>query len=318
MSKETIGPRIKKFRKEHKLTQEQLADSLGYSHKSVITNIEKGHSEMSYDKILLLIREYMLDANELFDVKEIDDLLEESKRRRQKNNEQFLRSAAIYKDKMEVLYDAKVIVFGVGGVGGHCIDSLARSGIGRIDIVDYDKIELTNINRQYVATHSSLGKYKVDVMKKHLLDVNPNIKVKAIKKFYLPSNEDEFDLSKYDYIVDCVDTVAAKLSIISKAKENNVPVISALGAGNKMDPSLLEISDISKTKMDPLAKVMRLELRKRGINHLKVVYSQEPPIKIETDERKEGSGRPIVGSNAFVPSSMGLLIASEVIKDIIK
>ena len=315
MSKETIGPRIKKFRKEHKLTQEQLADSLGYSHKSVITNIEKGHSEMSYDKILLLIREYMLDANELFDVKEIDDLLEESKRRRQKNNEQFLRSAAIYKDKMEVLYDAKVIVFGVGGVGGHCIDSLARSGIGRIDIVDYDKIELTNINRQYVATHSSLGKYKVDVMKKHLLDVNPNIKVKAIKKFYLPSNEDEFDLSKYDYIVDCIDNMSAKINLITRAKALNIPIISALGAGNKVDPTKLVVSDIYKTSVDPLAKILRRELRKRDITSLKVVYSTEEPIKVNVKDEKR---RATPGSTSFVPPTMGLIVASEVVKDLTK
>ena len=155
-------------------------------------------------------------------------------------------------------------------------------------------------------------------MKKRILTINPNVEVEARKCFYLPETEDQFDFKKYDYVVDCVDTVAAKLSIVIKAKENNINVISALGAGNKMDPTLLEVSDISHTKVDPLAKVMRLELRKRGINHLKVVYSQEPPIKIETDEKKEGSGRPIVGSNAFVPSSMGLIIASEIIKDIIK
>lgn len=311
MSKETIGPKIKRFRKERNLTQEQLAKALNYSHKSVITNIENGHSEMSYEKMLLLLREFDLDANELFDD---NHTVEEGKRSRQKNNEQFLRSKAIYKDKMEALYNAKVIVFGVGGVGGHCIDSLARSGIGRIDIVDYDKIELTNINRQYVATHSSLGKYKVDVMKKHLLDVNPNIKVKAIKKFYLPSNEDEFDLSQYDYIVDCVDNMSAKISLITRAKALNIPIISALGAGNKIDPTKLEVSDIYKTSVDPLAKILRRELRKRNISSLKVVYSTEEPIKVDIKDKKR---RATLGSTSFVPPTMGLIIASEVIKDLI-
>lgn len=222
------------------------------------------------------------------------------------------------KSGMEKLRNSHIIVFGIGGVGGYVVEALIRSGLGHISIVDNDIVVESNINRQIIATYDTLGRSKVDVMKERILSINPNCEVTVHQCFYLSENEEQFDFKKYDYIVDCVDTVAAKLSIISKAKENNVPVISALGAGNKMDPSLLEISDISKTKMDPLAKVMRLELRKRGINHLKVVYSQEPPIKIETDERKEGSGRPIVGSNAFVPSSMGLLIASEVIKDIIK
>lgn len=222
------------------------------------------------------------------------------------------------KSGMEKLRNSHIIVFGIGGVGGYVVEALIRSGLGHISIVDNDIVVESNINRQIIATYDTVGRSKVDVMKDRILSINPNCEVTVHQCFYLPENEGQFDFKKYDYIVDCVDTVAAKLSIISKAKENNVPVISALGAGNKMDPSLLEISDISKTKMDPLAKVMRLELRKRGINHLKVVYSQEPPIKIETDERKEGSGRPIVGSNAFVPSSMGLLIASEVIKDIIK
>lgn len=316
MSKETIGPRIRKFRKEHKLTQEQLADSLGYSHKSVITNIEKGHSEMSFEKILLLLREYSLDANDFFGVQRIDELIEEERERAYKKKEQFRRTEALLgRDKMDKLYNSKVIVFGVGGVGGHCVDSLARSGVGQIDIVDFDKVEVTNINRQFVASYSSIGKYKVDVMKEHLNDVNPNIKVKAIKKFYLPNNEDEFDLSQYDYIIDCVDNMSAKISLVIKANSLNIPIISALGAGNKIDPTKLEVSDIYKTSVDPLAKILRHELRKRNILSLKVVFSKEEPIKVDIKDEKR---RATPGSTSFVPPTMGLIIASEVIKDLIK
>ena len=316
MSKETIGPRIKKFRKEHNLTQEQLADSLGYSHKSVITNIEKGHSEMSFEKILLLLREYSLDANDFFGVQRIDELIEEERERAYKKKEQFRRTEALFgRDKMDKLYNSKVIVFGVGGVGGHCVDSLARSGVGQIDIVDFDKVVVTNINRQFVATYSSIGKYKVDVMKEHLLDVNPNIKVNAIKEFYLPNNEEEFDLSQYDYIIDCVDNMSAKISLVVRANALNKPIISALGAGNKLDPTKLEVSDIYKTSVDPLAKILRHELKKRNISSLKVVFSKEEPIKVNIKDEKR---RATPGSTSFVPPTMGLIIASEVIKDLIK
>lgn len=215
----------------------------------------------------------------------------------------------IGKENINKLARSKVLVFGLGGVGGHMCETLARSGVGHFTLVDKDVVEESNINRQLVADYSTLGKAKVEVMKTRILAVNPEASVEAIEKFYLPNSENEFDFSKYDYVIDCVDTVSAKISIVCKAKEAGVPVISALGAGNKMDPTRLEVSDLYKTSVDPLAKVMRRELRKRGIESLKVVYSTEEPIKVESDSP---------GSNAFVPSSMGIIIASEVIKDLLK
>ncbi len=223
------------------------------------------------------------------------------------------------KDNMEKLRKAHVIVFGVGGVGGYVIEALARSGIYQFTLVDNDVVSETNINRQIIATFDTIGETKVEVMKKRILSINPDAQVETRKCFYLPETANEFDFSQYDYVVDCVDTVKAKLSIIEEAKKNSVPVISAMGAGNKINPAMLEVSDISKTSVDPLAKVIRTELRKRGINHLKVVYSKEQPIQI-TDpnvELKEKSQRPVPGSNAFVPSAMGLIMASEIIKDLI-
>ena len=223
------------------------------------------------------------------------------------------------KDNMEKLSKAHVIVFGVGGVGGYVVEALARSGIYYFTLVDNDVVSETNINRQIIATFDTIGEAKVEVMKKRILSINPEAEVVIRKCFYLPETANEFDFSQYHYVVDCVDTVKAKLSIIEEAKNNNVPVISAMGAGNKMNPAMLEVSDISKTSVDPLAKVIRTELRKRGINHLKVVYSKEQPIQI-TDpnvELKEKSQRPVPGSNAFVPSAMGLIMASEIIKDLI-
>ena len=211
---------------------------------------------------------------------------------------------------MEKLYRARVIVFGVGGVGGHTVEALARSGVGHLTIVDFDKVEVTNINRQLVALHSTIGKSKVEVLKNRLLDINPDIDVVAIEKFYLPENEQEFDLSKYDYVVDAVDNMSAKINLVLRANELNVPIISAMGAGNKINPTMLEVSDIYKTSVDPLAKILRHELRKRNIKKLKVVYSKEEPVKNEN--------RTVPGSTSFVPSTMGLIIASEVIKDLIK
>ena len=229
--------------------------------------------------------------------------------------EQFKRTELIFsKENMEKLYNSKVIVFGVGGVGGHLTEALARSGVGHITIVDFDDVEITNINRQLVALHSTIGKSKVEVLKARLLDINPDIKVEAIKKFYLPENEDEFDLSKYDYVIDAVDNMSAKISLVLRANSQDVPIISAMGAGNKIDPTKLEVSDIYKTSVDPLAKILRHELKKRGITRLKVVYSKEEPIKVnEYDEKK----RAITGSTSFVPPAMGLVIASEVIKDLL-
>ena len=215
----------------------------------------------------------------------------------------------IGEDKFKTLSRAKVMVFGVGGVGGYVVEALARSGITHLIVVDNDVVEESNINRQIIATYETIGQPKVEVIKKRILSINPDAKVNAIQKFYLPENSGEFDFSNVDYIIDCVDTVSAKLSIVSKAKELNIPVISAMGAGNKLDPTKLEISDIYKTSVDPLCKVMRRELKKLGINILKVAYSKEPPIKL--NNRTPNSG-------AAVPPSMGLLIASEVIKDLIK
>lgn len=213
------------------------------------------------------------------------------------------------KDDITKLAQYKVLVFGLGGVGGHMCETLARSGIANFTLVDKDVVEESNINRQLVASYNTIGKAKVEVMKERILSINPKAKVDAIVKFYLPENASEFDFSKYDYIIDCVDNVSAKISIVCNAKLVGVPVISALGAGNKMDPTRLEVGDIYQTSVDPLAKVFRHELRKRNIDSLKVVYSLEPPIKVDSDSP---------GSNAFVPSSMGIIIASEVIKDLLK
>ena len=218
-------------------------------------------------------------------------------------------SLLIGEENIYKLAQKKVLVFGIGGVGGHMTETLARSGITHFTLVDKDVVEESNINRQLVADYSTLGKAKVEVMKDRILSINPNAEVDTKVMFYLPENENEFDFSSYDYVIDCVDTVSAKLSIIKKAKEVNVPVISALGAGNKMNPAELEVSDIYKTSVDPLAKVLRHELKKLGIKSLKVVYSKETPIDV--------NGR-TPGSNAFVPSTMGIIIASEVVKDLLK
>ena len=225
------------------------------------------------------------------------------------NMEQFSRFISqIGQENFDKLSRQKVMVFGIGGVGGYVCEALARSGISNFILIDSDKVEVTNINRQIVANLNTIGESKVQVMKDRIFSINKDAKVEIIEKFYLPENSGEFNFSGVTYIVDCVDTVTAKLSIVSKAKELNIPVISAMGAGNKMDPSKLEVSDIFKTSVDPLCKVMRHELKKLGINKLKVVYSTEEPIK--TNSRTPTS-------NAFVPPAMGLLIASEIIKDII-
>lgn len=207
------------------------------------------------------------------------------------------------------LQNKRVMVFGIGGVGGYVCEALARSGIQDFILVDSDVVEETNINRQIIADCENIGKSKVILMKNRIFSINPDAKVNAIQKFYLPENSGEFDFSNVDYIVDCVDTVTAKISIIMKAKELDIPVISAMGAGNKLDPTKLKVCDIYKTDVDPLAKVMRRELRKRNIDHVKVVYSTEEPIKTDGSTPT---------SNAFVPATMGLIIASEVIKDFIK
>ncbi len=223
--------------------------------------------------------------------------------------ERYSRSAALLgEDAIENLKSKSVIVFGVGGVGGYVAEALSRMGLGTIELVDNDIVSESNINRQIIATYDTIGMLKTEVMRKRILSINPDAKVFAHNCFYLPDTAGEFDFSKYDYVVDAVDTVTAKLSIIMAAKEKNVPVISSMGAGNKLDPSAFEVSDISKTSVCPLARVIRRELKKRGINNVKVVYSKEEPA---------ASSR-IPGSVAYVPASAGLLIASEVIEDLIK
>ena len=219
-------------------------------------------------------------------------------------------------EKLELLKNKRIAIFGIGGVGGAAVEALVRAGISNIDLIDNDTVSLTNLNRQIIATINSIGKDKVDVMKERILSINPNCNVATYKCFFLPENSSEFDFSKYDYVIDAVDTVSAKIEIILKAKEANVPVISSMGTGNKLNPSMLEITDISKTSVCPLAKVMRYELRKRNIKNVKVVYSKEEPLT-PVVQLKEGS-RNIPGRTAFVPPVAGYMIASEVIKDLIK
>lgn len=236
---------------------------------------------------------------------------------------QFSRSELIFgHDNMEKIFSSRVAVFGIGGVGGHVVEALARTGVGTLDIIDNDTVAESNINRQVVATHSTVGRYKVDVARERILDINPNAVVNAYRTFYLPENASEFDFTMYDYVVDAIDTVTGKLMLISQAMEAGVPVISSMGAGNKVDPTAFRVADISETSVCPLAKVMRRELKKRGIDHLKVVYSTEKPRKPLADD-KTIAGEKIKanrdcppGSNAFVPSVVGLIIAGEVIKDI--
>ena len=237
--------------------------------------------------------------------------------------EQFLRTEMLLgKEAMEKIKNSHVAVFGVGGVGGYVVEALARSGVKKFDLIDNDTVALSNINRQIIATHSSVGKYKVDVMKERILDINPEALVNVYKCFFLPENSGDFDFSKYAYIVDAIDTVTAKLELIVRAKEANVPIISSMGTGNKLDPTKLEVTDIYKTEVCPLARVMRNELKKRGIKKLKVVYSKEQPIKVKKKENDQitsenvGRIKDVPGSVAFVPSVAGLIIAGQVIRDI--
>ena len=228
--------------------------------------------------------------------------------------ERFARTELLLgKAGMERLRCARVAVFGIGGVGGHVVEALARSGIGAIDLVDHDRVSLSNINRQIIATQHTLDQLKVDAAKERILSINPECCVRTHPVFFLPDTAGGFDFTQYDYVVDAVDTVTAKIDLIMSAKEAGVPVISSMGAGNKMNPAMFEVADIYKTSVCPLAKVMRKELKKRGVDHLKVVYSKEEAIKRETEERK-----PVPGSIAFVPSVAGLIIASEVVKDLIE
>ena len=232
---------------------------------------------------------------------------------------QFSRTELLIgKDGLEKLSQSHIAVFGIGGVGGYVVEALARSGVGFLDLIDNDKVVLTNLNRQIIATHKTIGKYKVDVAKERCLDINPNIKIKTYKTFFVPQISNEFDFNQYNYVVDAIDTVVGKLELIEQSKKAGVPIISSMGAGNKMHPECFEVADISKTSVCPLAKVIRQELKKRKIKKVKVVYSKELPIKpvIKIDE--ETSKRQIPGSNAFVPATVGLIIASEIVRDLIK
>ncbi len=245
---------------------------------------------------------------------------------------QFSRTELLLgKDNMERLAGARVAVFGIGGVGGYTVEALARSGVGTLDLIDDDKVCLTNINRQIFATRSTVGKYKVDVAKDRILDINPHAVVHTYKTFYMPNTADQFDFSQYDYVVDAIDTVTGKIQLVEQANACGVPIISSMGAGNKLDPSAFEVADIYKTSVCPLAKVMRRELKKRRIRHLKVVYSKEQPLEPIDDMaiscrehcicppgavRKCTERRAIPGSTAFVPSVVGLIIAGEVVKDL--
>ncbi len=247
--------------------------------------------------------------------------------------DQFQRTRILLgKDNMDKLKKAHVAVFGVGGVGGYVVEALARSGVGTLTLVDDDKVNLTNLNRQIIALHSTVGRYKVDVAKERVEDINPDAEVHAYKTFFTPDTKDEFNFFRYDYVVDAIDTVTGKIELVMQAAKAEVPIISSMGAGNKVNPAMFEVDDIYKTSVCPLAKVMRRELKARGIKHLKVVYSKEMPLKPmaeianscsdkctcppETAEKCEVR-RAIPGSTSFVPSVAGLIIAGEVIKDLL-
>lgn len=235
-------------------------------------------------------------------------------------------------EAMEKLHNSRVAVFGIGGVGGYTVEALARSGVGALDLIDDDKVCLTNLNRQIIATRSTVGQYKVDVAAQRIHDIDPDIRVTTHRCFFGPETQDQFDFTQYDYVVDAIDTVTGKLALVMKCKEVGTPIICSMGAGNKMDPTRFEVTDIYKTSVCPLAKVMRTECRKRRIKHLKVVYSKEPAMTpIEDDaisckyhcicppgtQRKCTQRRSVPGSNAFVPSVAGLIIGGEVVKDLV-
>ena len=233
--------------------------------------------------------------------------------------EQFSRTELLLgTSALEHLSGCRVAVFGIGGVGGYVCEALARSGVGALDLIDDDKVCMSNINRQIIATTKTVGRYKTEVMKERILDINPEAEVNTYNCFFLPENASDFPFDKYDYVVDAIDTVTAKIGLIMKCKEEGIPIISSMGAGNKLDPTQFRVADIYKTNMDPLAKVMRHELKKRGIRKLKVVYSEEKPMTPIGGFQQEGKRRSIPGSTAFVPSVAGLIIAGEVIKDLIK
>ena len=233
------------------------------------------------------------------------------------SREQFTRTERLLgADAMERLAARRVAVFGVGGVGGYAVEALARSGVGTLDLIDNDKVCESNLNRQIIALHSTLGQYKVDVAAQRARDINPDITVNAHKLFYTPETAGELDFRSYDYIIDAIDTVTGKLDLAVKAQEYQIPVISSMGAGNKLDPGRFVVTDLAKTTMDPLARIMRKELKKRGIRHLKVVYSTEKPMPVEPVETEASLRRTTPGSTAWVPAAAGLMLAGEVIRDL--
>ena len=236
-------------------------------------------------------------------------------------SEEFIRTRMLLgNEAMERLEKARVAVFGIGGVGGYTVEALARAGIGQLDLIDSDTVSISNLNRQLLATHSTVGMLKVEAAKARVLDINPRAVVRTYPVFYTPETADDFDFTRYDYIVDAIDTVTGKLALVERAVAAGTPIICCMGTGNKLDPSRFELTDISKTSMCPLARVMRKELGKRGIKHLKVVYSREealPPVGAEEEAKAIGK-RQIPGSVAFVPGAAGLILAGEVIKDIAK
>ena len=245
---------------------------------------------------------------------------------------QFSRTQLLLgQEGMEKLFQARVAVFGIGGVGGYTVEALARSGVGTLDLIDDDRICLTNLNRQIFATRKTVGQYKVDIAQQRILEINPKAVVHTYKTFYAPQTAELFDFTQYDYVVDAIDTVTGKLELVEQAEKAGVPIISSMGAGNKMDPTAFEVADIYETSVCPLARVMRRELKRRGIRKLKVVYSKEPPMTPIDDmaiscrtncicppgtARKCTQRRQVPGSNAFVPSVVGLIIAGEVVKDL--
>ncbi len=230
-----------------------------------------------------------------------------------KRTELLLGESAVKK-----LSGCRVAVFGIGGVGGYTTEALARSGVGKLDLIDNDTVSESNINRQIIALHSTVGRAKVDVMKERILDINPDAEVRAYNTFFMPETEGEFDFSQYDYVVDAIDTVTGKIALAVKADKAGTPIISSMGAGNKLDPTAFEVADIYKTSVCPLARVMRRELKQRGIKKLKVVYSKEAPLSPVSDDENGQHRKQTPGSTAFVPSVAGLIIAGEVIKDLIK
>ena len=236
-------------------------------------------------------------------------------------SEQFSRTEILLgREAVEKLKNARVAVFGVGGVGGYTVEALTRCGVGSLDLIDSDTVSISNINRQILATHSTVGMLKVEAAKARVLDINPDCTVRTHPIFYLPDTAAQFDFTAYDYIVDCIDTVTGKLQLVERAVAAGTPIICSMGTGNKLDPSAFMVSDISKTSMCPLARIMRKELKKRGISHLKVVYSQEEALTpdVDPEELARTGKRQIPGSVAFVPGAAGLILAGEVVKDLIK